>query len=86
MYMNETIWEEKLDIASLVTLGAINRAPTRLLARICSRAAARRGPIHRAQGTSRSDVPVCPCLPRFICSYALAVPTTQNVGKSMFAA
>ena len=35
MKMNEIMWEERLDIAVLVELGAINRAPTvvrRLLA------------------------------------------------------
>ena len=34
MHMNETIWEENLDIVSLVELGAINRAPTRLRAQV----------------------------------------------------
>jgi hypothetical protein len=29
MNMNKIMWEEKRDIASLVALGAINRAPTR---------------------------------------------------------
>ncbi len=34
MDIDEIIWEEKRDIATLVSLGAINRAPTRLRARI----------------------------------------------------
>ena len=50
MHMNETIWEENLDIASLVAVGAMNRAPTRRGAWADPRPQARRGPIHRARG------------------------------------
>jgi hypothetical protein len=32
MQINETIWEAKLDIASLVAVGAINRAQARAAA------------------------------------------------------
>ena len=63
MQMNEINWEEKLDIATLVELGAMNRAPTRCGA----------GSVHAPQrvgarfiappGTSRSDVPVSQLFP-----------------------
>ncbi len=50
MLINKINWEEKRDIASLVALGAINRAPTRLRAPVRAYAPqARRGPIYRAQ-------------------------------------
>ena len=60
-------------------LGAINGTPTRLRARWPTRPQARRDPIYRVQGTSRSDVPAPFGCSHVLCQSALVAPMVSAV-------